>query len=223
MTRDARAVLFDMDGVIVDSEVYWHEFEEERILPTVLNDDAERPGAEETTGMNFREIYNHLDANYDVRVEKSAFVSLYERTAREIYTEHATLMNGFCELCADLREKGATVGVVSSSPQSWIAVVRDRFDLDFDAVVSAEDIDGPGKPEPDVYEHAARVIDVEPRECIVIEDSAHGTRAAARAGTTVIGYRGEANADLTLPAADVVVSGPEELRAEVERRLEQGS
>jgi len=220
MTRDDRAVLFDMDGVIVDSEVYWHEFERQRILPAVLGDDAERPGEDETTGMNFREIYDHLDANYDVQVSKSEFVSLYERTAHEIYTEKVGLMDGFRELCADLREDGVTVGIVSSSPQGWISVVRERFGLDFDVVVSAEDIDGPGKPEPDVYEHAADVVGIRVENCIVVEDSAHGTRAAARAGMTVLGYRGEANADLELPAADVVVSGPEELRAELSRRLD---
>jgi HAD superfamily hydrolase (TIGR01509 family) len=231
MTRDARAVLFDMDGVIVDSEVYWHEFEKSRILPAVLDegtdtdtdsngDGGERPDVEETTGMNFREIYDYLDANYDVAVEKSEFVDIYERTAREIYTERVTLMDGFRELCADLREAGATTGIVSSSPRAWISLVRERFGLDVDTVVSAEDIDGLGKPEPAVYEHAAAVIGVEPDECVVVEDSANGTRAAARAGAAVIGYRGEANADHALPAADVVVSGPKVLRAEFRRRLE---
>lgn len=217
---DDRAVLFDMDGVIVDSEIYWHETEERRILPAVLGDGEERPDPEETTGMNFREIYDYLAANYETRVEKSEFVALYERTAREIYTEKATLMTGFHDLRADLREGDVTVGVVSSSPPEWISLVTERFDLAFDAVVSAEDITGPGKPEPAVYDHAADVVGVEPRGCIVVEDSVNGTRAAARAGMTVIGYRGAANAEIELPAADVVVSGPEELRAELRRRLE---
>ena len=220
MTDENRAVLFDMDGVIVDSEVYWKEFEDERILPRVLGESGERPAEGETTGMNFREIYVHLDANYDVQVEKEAFVSLYDRTAREIYTEHASLMPGFRELCADLNEAGVIVAIVSSSPHEWISIVRERFDLDFDTVVSAEDVDSPGKPEPDVYEYAADLLGIGPRDCIVVEDSKHGTRAAAQAGTKVIGYRGEANADLSLPAAVTVVSGPEELRAELHRRLD---
>ena len=220
MTSDARAILFDMDGVIVDSEVYWHELEQRRILPEALGND--HPDPDETTGMNFREIYDYLDANYEVRVERSEFLSLYERTAREIYTQKASLMAGFRELCAELREAGVTIGVVSSSPHEWISLVTDRFDLAFDAIVSAEDIDGPGKPEPAVYEYAAAVIEVEPSQCLVVEDSVHGTRAASRAGATVIGYRGAANADLDLPAADVVVSSPEELRAELHRRVDAG-
>jgi HAD superfamily hydrolase (TIGR01509 family) len=220
MTDENRAVLFDMDGVIVDSEVYWKEFEDERILPRVLGESGERPAEGETTGMNFREIYAHLEANYDVQVDEEEFVDLYDRTAREIYTEHASLMPGFRELCTDLRAAGVTVAVVSSSPHEWIEIVRERFDLAFDTVVSTEDVDGPGKPEPDVYEYAAGRIGVSPGDCTVVEDSQHGTRAAARAGTKVIGYRGEANADLSLPAAVTVVSGPEELRAELHRRLD---
>jgi HAD superfamily hydrolase (TIGR01509 family) len=212
-------VLFDMDGVIVDSEIYWETFEDERILPTVLGESGQRPAPGETTGMNFREIYAHLEANYDVQVEREEFLDLYDRTAREIYTEHAALMPGFRELCADLREAGVTVAVVSSSPHEWIAIVTDRFDLAFDTIVSAEDIEGPGKPEPDVYEYAADLLGVSPGECIVVEDSQHGTRAAARAGAGVIGYRGAANADLDLPAADAVVSGPEQLRATLSDQL----
>jgi HAD superfamily hydrolase (TIGR01509 family) len=211
-----------MDGVIVDSEVYWAEFEDERILPKVLGENGERPEPGEITGMNFREIYAHLAANYNVQVDEEEFVDLYDRTAREIYTEHASLMPGFRELCADLSEAGVIVAVVSSSPHEWISIVRERFDLDFDTAVSAEDVDGLGKPEPDVYEYAADLLEVSPRDCTIVEDSQHGTRAAARAGATVIGYRGEANADLDLPAADTVVSDPEELRAELSRQLDTG-
>jgi HAD superfamily hydrolase (TIGR01509 family) len=207
-----------MDGVIVDSEVYWHELEETRILPATLGED--RPDPNETTGMNFREIYDYLDANYDPQVGKEEFVSLYDRTAREIYRDRASLMPGFRELCTRLYEAGVTVGVVSSSPQAWIDIVRERFGLSFDAIVSAEDVDGPGKPQPDIYEFAAEGIGVKPSECLVVEDSVNGTCAADRAGMAVIGYRGAANADLELPAADVVVSGPEELRAELGRRLD---
>jgi len=220
MTDENRAVLFDMDGVIVDSEVYWEAFEDERILPRVLGESGKRPEPGETTGMNFREIYAHLEANYDVQVEEKEFIDLYDRTAREIYTEHASLMPGFRELCADLSEAGVIAAVVSSSPQEWIALVTERFDLAFDTVVSVEDVEGSGKPEPDVYEYAADLIGIEPSECAVVEDSQHGTRAAARAGARVIGYRGEANTDLSLPAAGTVVSGSNELRTELSRRLD---
>jgi HAD superfamily hydrolase (TIGR01509 family) len=213
------AVLFDMDGVIVDSEVYWNAAEDERILPAALT--GEHPDREETTGMNYREIYAYLDANYDVTLSREEFIELYNEIATEIYTERVSLMDGFRELCATLRESGYPIAVVSSAPTEWISLVADRFDLDFDRVLSAEDAPGPGKPEPDVYEHAASLFECAPEACLVVEDSANGTQAAASAGATVIGYRGAANADLGLPAATVVVSGPAELRAELRRRTDR--
>ena len=211
MTGPGAAVLFDMDGVIVDSEEHWSAFEETTLLPSVI--DGEHPEPDETTGMNFREIYEHLARHYELTVEREGFVARYEDAAREIYRERVGLMPGFPNLCETLRERGIEVAVVSSSPQEWIAIVRERFDLGpFDAVVSAEDIEGPGKPEPDVYEHAAAVLGVDPAACIAVEDSPNGTQAAARAGMDVIGYRSAANAGADLSAADVVVDGPEELR-----------
>lgn len=211
MTETDAAVLFDMDGVIVDSEEYWTEFEETELLPDVI--DGEHPGPDETTGMNFREIYEYLETHYEVTVGREAFVARYEENAREIYRERATLMAGFRELCTELRERGTKVAVVSSSPPEWIAMVRERFDLGpFDAIVSAEDLEDPGKPEPDIYEHAADVLGVDPVECVVVEDSPNGIQAAARAGMYVIGYRGAANAEADLSTADVVVDGPRKLR-----------
>ena len=84
--------------------------------------------------------------------------------------------------------------------------------------MSAADIDGDGKPAPDVYEHAARLLGCEPADCLVVEDSKNGVEAGKRAGMTVVAYRTEPNADTDLSAADVVAEGPEELQAELRRR-----
>ncbi|MFC4359851.1 HAD family hydrolase [Halobium salinum] len=211
LVAGAEAVLFDMDGVIVDSEAYWLAFEDEELFPNALAEPY--PDNEEITGMNFREIYDYLDANYEVTTTREAFVERYHETARGIYADDVALMPGFVDLVSTLRERGLRVGIVSSSPPEWIQVVVDRFDLGpFDVVRSADAIDGPGKPEPDVYEHAAADLDADPARCVVVEDSATGSRAAERAGMVVVGYRTEVNAEADLPAADVVVDGPEALR-----------
>ncbi|WP_101298107.1 HAD family hydrolase [Halegenticoccus soli] len=208
------AVLFDMDGVIVNSEDYWHEFEEATLFPETLAD--ARPDNDEITGMNYREIHDYLDENYELVVERAEFIDLYDRTATEIYGEKVTLMDGFPDLCEDLRDRGRAIAIVSSAPPDWIATVVDRFDLGpLDLVLSAEDIDEPGKPQPHVYEHAAAELGREPEDCTVVEDSTNGALSAARAGAYVVGYRTETNAGTDLSAADVVVNGPEELRAEL--------
>jgi HAD superfamily hydrolase (TIGR01509 family) len=210
-TAGARAVLFDMDGVIVDSEEYWLAFEDEELFPETLAEPY--PDNDEITGMNYREIYDYLDDGYETTVDREAFVGRYEAAAEGIYGEDVSLLPGFRELTADLRDRGLRVGIVSSSPPDWIDTVIDRFDLGpFDAVASADAIDGPGKPEPDVYERAAAELSLDPADCVVVEDSANGSLSAGRAGAYVIGYRTATNADADLPAADRVVDGPAALR-----------
>ncbi|WP_232820576.1 HAD family hydrolase [Halorussus litoreus] len=206
----SKAVLFDMDGVVVDSERYWVELEAE-LYPEVV---AESVSTEETTGMNFREIYDYLDDEYETTASKDEFVARYEEAARDIYGERVVLMDGFRELAADLREDGRAVALVSSSPHDWIDRMLDRFDLrdDFDAVVSAEEIDGASKPDPGVYEYAAEQLGVNPDECIAVEDSENGVESAKAAGMRMVGYRNQSDAELELSAADAVVESPGELQ-----------
>lgn len=178
-----------MDGVLVDSEAYWVPAEEHDILPWAVPD--EPVPVDELTGMNYREIYDHLAARYDVAVSKRAFVERYDEAAREIFGERATLLPGVGALLEDLADRGVAVALVTSSPTHWVGVVLDRFDLRgaFDAVVSADELDGPGKPEPAVYAHAAERLGVAPSEAAAVEDSANGIAAAAAAGMTVVAFR----------------------------------
>jgi HAD superfamily hydrolase (TIGR01509 family) len=126
-------------------------------------------------------------------------------------------MDGAEALFDDLRPV-AKVAIVSSAPRAWIAVVRERFGLDpLDLVVSAEDIDEPGKPEPYIYEHAAAELGLAPENCVVVEDSYNGVRAASRAGAYCVAYRTAENQDVDHSAADEVVDGPGELRAALSR------
>jgi HAD superfamily hydrolase (TIGR01509 family) len=200
-----------MDGVIVNSERYWVETEKTDILPAAVDGS---PDTTETTGMNFREIYDYLDARHEMTESKAEFVARYEEAARDIYGERVELMDGFEDLLADLREEGRTVALVSSSPLDWIDRMADRFGLGeaFERTVSAEEIDGKSKPEPDVYEFAAKEIGVAPDDCIAVEDSENGVRAAKRAGMQVVGYRNESDEELDLSEADAVAGSAEELR-----------
>jgi len=211
------ALLFDMDGVVVDSEDYWHRAEREELLPAVL--DGELPDLDEITGMPYREIYDYLDANYETRVSKSAFVDRYDETAETVYRERVELLDCFSEVRAAAEAAGVPVGLVSSSPPTWMGYVLDRFDLEFDLVLSNDEVDGPGKPEPAIYEAAADRLGVDPADCVAIEDSRNGSLAAERAGTVVVGFRVEHNAATDLSACDVVCAGSEQLREELLDRL----
>jgi len=215
--RRSRAVLFDMDGVLVDSERYWHEAQPEHIFPATLA--GEYPDLDETTGMNYREIYDYLDANYETKIDKDKFIDIFDETAREIYRERVSLLEGFHELRDDLGGNDIAVAIVTSAPPAWHEIVTERFDITADETISAEDIDGDGKPAPAVYEHAADVLGIDPADCLVVEDSKNGIEAGKRAGMTVIAYQSGPNDETDLSAADVVVTGADELRGEIRRRI----
>jgi HAD superfamily hydrolase (TIGR01509 family) len=212
----SRAALFDMDGVIVDSERYWHDAQPEHIFPATLA--GAYPDLDETTGMNYKEIYDYLDANYEPKISKDEFIDIFDETARGIYRERVSLLDGFHELRDDLAANDVTVSIVTSAPPAWHEIVTERFDITVEATISAEDIDGAGKPAPDVYEHAADVLGIDPADCLVVEDSKNGVEAGKHAGMTVIAYRSGPNDDTDLSAADVVVDGSEELHAEIRQQ-----
>jgi HAD superfamily hydrolase (TIGR01509 family) len=207
-------VLFDMDGVLVDSEEYWVELEEEEVLPEAVGEGV--VDEEEITGMNYREIHGYLEENYGdhLDIDRDEFEAYYEDAAEELYGERVELLDGFEGLVEDLRDRGVALAVVSSSPLDWIGIVLDRFGIRerFDAVVSGNEIEGPSKPEPEVYEIAAAEIGADPADCIAVEDSENGVEAANRAGITSVGYRTEINQGMDLSDADRVAEGPQELR-----------
>ncbi|MEF8852737.1 MAG: HAD family phosphatase [Haloarculaceae archaeon] len=211
------AVCFDMDGVLVDSEDYWVPYERTQLLPEVGLEDLD---IDEITGMNYREIYDYLVDTYGIGMHREEFLAWYEETAERIYGEDVTLLPGADAVFDGLRARDAATAVVSSSPYDWIDVVRARFDLDVDAVVSADAIDGPGKPHPAVYEHAADRLGVDPAETVAVEDSVHGIESADRAGMYVVGFRhGERDAT-DRSRADYVADSPADLRAHLLAALE---
>ena len=202
-------VAFDMDGVLVDSERYWLEREREDIFPATVATDVD-PAA--VTGMNVEDLYDHLDSEFGTTVSKTAFVERYDRAAATVYGEQVALLDGFDRLAGLFDERDVPVALVSSSPERWIDRVLDRFELReaFDAVVSAEHVER-GKPAPDVYRHAAELLDAAPSESLAIEDSAVGLRAATNAGYETVGYLNGTNERAALSAADDLVDGPDEL------------
>jgi HAD superfamily hydrolase (TIGR01509 family) len=200
------AVLFDMDGVIVDTEDFWRARERDVILPAAVAEGD--PTQEEIRGINYRETYDYLADNYEMALSREEFLDLYESAAVDLY-ETTDLMPGFEDLLADLRERGLRIAIVSSSPPSWIDRVVERFDLDVDVRLSTENVDGPGKPAPDVYAVAAERVGADPADCVAVEDSPNGVRAATRAGILTVAYGGDAEAN---ELADRAAADPDELR-----------
>ncbi len=201
------AFIFDMDGVIVDSERHWKSLEGfflKSLVPGWRPDDQGK-----IIGLSIHDLYRMLTEEYGLRRPKEDFLALYHGMAEEIYGEKASIIPGFTELLSQLENRGTPIALASSSPRAWINIVLDRFDLrgSFRAVVSADELEGgAGKPSPAIYLLTASRLGVPSKGCVVMEDSRNGVLSARNAAMFCIGFRNGFNEEQDLSQANVLVS-----------------
>jgi HAD superfamily hydrolase (TIGR01509 family) len=213
LMTDYDAVLFDMDGVTVETAARWRELEEEEILPAAV---VGEPPIEEVRALSVSDSYDRLDAldGVELTVSAAEYDALYDDNATAVY-QHTELMDGYLDLLGTLDSRGYSIGLVSASRRGWVEMVLDRFDLHdrYDVVVSSSDIEGPSKPDPTPYLAAAESLEVDPARCLVVEDSRHGIEAAVEAGMDCFALRGMGNENSDLSTADRVLDSSAELRS----------
>ena len=207
-----RAIIFDMDGVIVNSEVAWHGIEYERYRELIPGWTLANHG--DLTGMSLMDSHRLLGEKYGLDITWDDYLSYYDEAAKEVYGKRCDLIPGCMELLGELGDRGIPMGLASSSSHNWIGMVFERFPLQdfFDCVVSSGDVDGKGKPAPDVYLETVRRMGRRQRglragDCAAMEDSRNGLRAALDAGLYSIGFRNGNNDSADLSGAALTVRG----------------
>jgi HAD superfamily hydrolase (TIGR01509 family) len=208
-------IIFDMDGVLVDSEKHW-AIEETKYLATRIpapHDEYHK----DIVGMSISEIYDHLKSRYEIRIEKGEFLDAYDKMAVDIYERYSNLIPNVLDFLVLLRDAGYTLALASSSPRFWVSMALKRFELlpFFKVTVSADEIGCKGKPAPDIYLYTAEQLGKEPANCLAIEDSRNGVISAKEAGMKCIGLRNGFNEEQDLSRADLVIHNYKELTLEV--------
>jgi sugar-phosphatase len=202
------AAIFDMDGLLVDSEPIWHEVEIEVFGRYGVPLTVER--CLETKGMFLGEAVEHWFARYpwDGPSRRTVSAEVVEGMAARL-EEAVELKPGASHALDFCQARGARLALASSSPRRLIDVVVRRFGLAsrFAVVRSAED-EVAGKPDPAIFFTTARLLGVTPDACVVLEDSAAGVRAAKAAGMacivvpeTVRGSAPRGGGDVAVPGA----------------------
>ncbi|MFB4288856.1 HAD family hydrolase [Nonomuraea sp. ATR24] len=175
--------MFDLDGVLVDSEPVWEEVRRAFVADHggVWQDDTQS----RLMGMSTGEWAAYLhELGVDLPPAEIAKRVIEQMAAR--YRDGVPLMPGATEAVRRLAAS-VTLGLASSSPRALIDVVLDASGLTscFTATVSTEEV-ARGKPAPDGYLEAARRLGVDPADCVAVEDSSNGLRSADAAGMRVI-------------------------------------
>jgi HAD superfamily hydrolase (TIGR01509 family) len=211
------AVVFDLDGVIVDSEQVWDDVRER--LAKERGGRWHEGAQAAMMGMSSPEwsVYMHDEIGLSESPEEINEEVVRRMLAR--YGDGLPLIDGAVEAVRRLAD-AFPLAVASSSNRPLIeTVLREaRIDDRFDAVVSSEEV-AAGKPAPDVYLEAARRLGVEPTHAAAIEDSSNGIRAAHAAGMRVIAVPNThyPPSEDALALAAVVAASPAELTPELVR------
>lgn len=179
-------MIFDLDGTLIDTEKYYHKCWMEAVEHFGYSITHEQAYGLRSLGMPylreyFRELYG---PEFDVDTVKAYCRQLTDKAFSENPIE---LKPGAEELLRYLQEKKIRAAVATATAYERAAGLLKRLNIFdyFDRVVSAGMVER-GKPAPDVYLHACRELEVEPKDCIAVEDSPNGVMSAYRAGCQVV-------------------------------------
>ena len=210
LTGRYAAVIFDMDGLLLDTETLWHEAEVELFR---------RHGGEFTWDDKMAVIgtsYEHTSVYFADRLglprdQGAALVSEMLELMHGLVRKAVAARPGAVELVARLTElDGVSLGLASNSPRYLVddALATAGMTDAFEVIVTSDDVEH-AKPAPDIYRLACERLGVDPSDAIALEDSASGVASAKAAGLTVIGVPQFAETDVS--AADRVVDSLEQL------------
>lgn len=204
-------VIFDMDGVLVDSA--GAHLESWRLLAAELGESIDESLFAQTFGRQNKDIIPLVfgrTGDDDIRRLADRKESLY----RDLVRASPPVVAGAVDLVRSLHEAGAVLAVGSSAPRANVELVLSAMGAEdcFAALVTSELVSR-GKPDPEVFEKAAERLGLPPSRCVVIEDAPAGVAAAKAAGARCIGVRLHHSA-AELGAADATVARLEELTAE---------
>lgn len=210
--KKPQAVIFDMDGVLVDTEPFHIQTEKKMFRKMGLDiSDEEHAGY---MGTATDVMWNQIGIKRNLRLDITEITS---RTIQEglpfFYSlEEIHPMPGLVDLLEKLKAQKIPMAVASSSDPETIHVILEKSGLRkyFQHAVSSSEA-GKSKPEPDVFLHTAKLLGVEPENCVVFEDSKNGIKAAKNAGMYCIAYSGANSGEQDRNHADMQISNYNEL------------
>ena len=207
-----KGIIFDMDGVIIDSEPIHYEIEQ-NLLKKLGGKLSKKEHATfiGTTDYNMwsslKEIYN-LEPSVEEIIDMKK--ELFLRNIDKIQ-----LIDGFYDFMTMLYKKGYKLGLASSNNRKSVESIVEKFELDkyIEVTMSGEDV-SKGKPDPEIFLTTAKKLSINPEDCIVVEDAENGVVAAKAAGMKCIALQGNNIGLQDLSNADIIIENFSELSLE---------
>lgn len=201
------AVIFDMDGVIIDSEPLYFELQQNILKRYGYK--MTRAERDLLVGGTLEYIWGQLKKMFDLDINVDEIIKEINKGYEDYLNSSKDIepIEGVKELIIKLHEKGVKLAVASSSTIEHIKLVVKKFSLEryFTSLVSGHFVEN-SKPAPDIFLYAAKELEVDSRNCLVIEDSKNGIIGANSAGMKTIGYKSKNSGNQDLTMADLVIS-----------------
>ncbi|WP_372932294.1 HAD family hydrolase [Mariniphaga sediminis] len=206
------AVIFDMDGVLVNSEPFYVEVEQTNFRHLGLDISEEEHQTYQGTATD--RMWKLIKERHGIEQPVEELVEMTNSLVTPYFNslEKIEPMAGVVQLIERLKDSGIPIALASSSYSDVIEIILQKTGLKehFDVVVSSQ-MAGSSKPEPDIFLLTAKKLNVLPEKCVIIEDSTNGIEAAKRAGMYCVAFAGPGSELQDQSQADWVVSDFNEL------------
>ena len=213
-------VIFDMDGVIVDSERVYQEIE--RDMYREIDAPISREEHLQYMGTAERSMWKSICSKYDINrsVEELVMEERARFIARLEERGSIPLMDGLIPLLDALKSKNIPCWIASSSSSDIISRVIEINELKdyYQGYVSGDDVQE-SKPSPEIFLRTASLANANPENCVVIEDSKNGVNAAKSSGMKIVGLRHPDAVHIDLSDANIIISSLQELNLSIMTRL----
>lgn len=199
-------IIFDMDGVLIDSEYTYLESK-----TSILNDggyDVDISYQYQFMGTTYDYMWRTMKDELNLPLDVSDYISdMNQRRAEMIERDGVKPIKHVQQFIKELHEAGFRMAVASSSPKKDIEFAMDSLELTqyLEYLVSGEEVEN-SKPAPDVFLYAASLLKVEPEDCIAFEDTKNGSRAAKSANMYTIGFENPDYPKQDLSVADEIIT-----------------
>ena len=184
MLKNIKAVIFDMDGSLVDSMWIWKQIDIDYLgrfghkLPETLQSEIE--------GMSFLETAIYMKKRFNIPQEIEEMIAAWNHMAWDKYENEVFLKPGVAEFLKECQKRGIKLGIASSNSRELVEnVIRSRGLQDVFGYIMTGSDNVKGKPAPDIYLRAAEGLGVKPESCLVFEDIVQGILAGKSAGMRV--------------------------------------
>lgn len=214
--KKIKAVIFDMDGVLFDTEPLNDEhieiyYEKIGIKPP--------PGYfEKLRGANSKRVWTTIIKDYNLTHSLNELIIDARKSYINFLKSKTDLqpIEGVKDLIKKFREEKLKIALASSANPKRVDLLLKKGELTelFDAIVESDDVKN-GKPAPDLYLRAAQLLNLRPEECIVIEDAENGVKSAHAAGMKVLGFTGLPHNTQDLSEADKLFHSFKELTSDI--------